>query len=424
MEPQISWLRRMAVRLQSLIHHSQCPVSLDDALDLMGILIGRQRWADVAVFSLDDALTINAASFGYLADAIQERFHLTLSAADLIALLLTPGDPVRGKIRKKAPFAIARLTDEYPWYAHLLNDAIKQIRELPDFSDDKKIMVMTDFSGEHADAPNHTYSFVFFAQDKIPPFERAVSALRTKHRYNEIAYKRLDSGPTRRALPEFLDLIDRHIHGVVLTIAIDKDIPTVFGVDKRAAHEAIIQQLEGAGLGTWTGKGPLAEKVVRICHTLAIFSSLLLSDDQLLLWYCDNDPINADGNQRNFQHVQEIYKASWQLFATQRLELLGFAKSFDEKTYLDDMLSVADLAAGAVQDLLQLEERGGSIPGGEEKLRVIKWLVTNSPFLSKIHIQITKMENGDVGTGLVTMTPTDELLNYNWTIGNADRGCV
>jgi hypothetical protein len=206
---------------------------------------------------------------------------------------------------------------------------------------------------------------------------------------------------------------------VSITIAVDKDIPTLFGVTKHEAHATITRQLEEAGLGTWADKGPLAERTMRICYALAIMASLLLSNGQRFLWYCDNDPINEDGRERNFQTLQEIFKQSWNVFAIQALELLGFAKSFPEKTYFDDMLSVADLAAGVVQDLLQAREDGREIPGGETKLRVVKWLVTPTQFLSKIHIQLTKLPDNEVGVEVVSFKATEELLNYPFKSDNS-----
>ena len=419
METKVGWFRRMAMRLRSLLDHPSYPVTLSESLDLIAMLGGKKSWAEVTAFSLDDSVVMNAARFGCLAQAIHDRFHITLDDADLIQLLLTRGDPVPGKIRKRGPFTIARLTKDYPAFAQFMEVAVQRIQELPDFSDDKKIMAMTDFSGDHATALNHTYSFVFFSADKIGPFERAVRALREKHGYSEIAYKKLESGPRKRALPEFLDLVDQFVHGAVITIAVDKDIPTLFGITKHEAHATIIRQLEEAGLGIWTDKGPLAERTMRICYALAIMASLLLSNGQRFLWYCDNDPINEDGNERNFQTIQEIFRQSWNVFATQALELLGFAKSFPEKTYLDDMLSVADLAAGAVQDLLQAREDGKEIPGREAKLRVVKWLVTRTQFLSKIHIHLTKLPNNEVGVEVVSFQATEELLNYPFDSGNS-----
>jgi hypothetical protein len=311
------------------------------------------------------------------------------------------------KIRKPGPFKIAALKPEYPWFAHLLNHAFEQMSELPDFSDDQRIFVMSDFGGEHPGALFNTYSFLILAQDKIGPFQEAMAALRARHglgeQYREFAYKRLTSDGRSRALPEFLDIVDRLIHGAVITIAIDHSISTVFGMSKHQAHTAMMQQLADQGFGQW--KGGDAEKVCRVCHALAIFVSLLTHTGQKLLWYCDNDAINVDGKVHTFAHTQDLFAKTLAMYSSNIFEIFGFAKSFVEKSHLDDLLSVADFAAGVVQDILQGHATGLNIPGGEEKEAVMKWMAASSPFLSKIGIQITRMADGEVGSGLVRFSP-------------------
>lgn len=411
---KLAWFRRMAKRLRSLIDQPSSHVTIDQALDLMANAAGKLDWAEFEAFTLDDShIVIRAGFFERLVAGIYQRFQIRMDPIGLLTALLTPGDPVEGKLRKQGPFSVARLLPEYPWFAHVLANAIEQIRDLPDFSDDKNIMVMSDFGGEHGKALFNTYSFAFFAQDKSELFQRGVNHLRERHGYNEISYKRLDSGPSSRALPDFLELVDQYVHGVIITIAIDKDIPTLFGSNKHETHAFMVKQLEELGFGKW--KGPLAEKAARVCHSLAIFSSLLAVDDQVLLWYCDNDAINTDGKHRSFSHLQEMSKVILSMYATQKLNILGFAKSFETKSYLDDMLSLADLAAGAVQDLLHMDETAEVIPGGDEKMRVMKWMASKSPFLSKINLLITKQSDGTVVSGLVSLSPTQALRNYDWS---------
>lgn len=154
------------------------------------------------------------------------------------------------------------ITPESPYFSHLLAHAVGQIKELPDFSDDEKIAVMSDFGGEHGDAHFNTYSFLILAYNKIGPFMHQVEELRRKHGllepYSEFAFKDLTFGPRNRALPEFLHLVDNFIHGAVVTIAIDKEIDTVFGVSKKSTYPLIEAQLAAMGLGQW--KGAVAEK--------------------------------------------------------------------------------------------------------------------------------------------------------------------
>ncbi len=92
-----------------------------------------------------------------------------------------PNPPPKKKIKKNAPFDLSAITTESSYFAQLLAHAVGQIKELPDFSDDEKIAVMSDFSGEHKGAHFNTYSFLILAYNKIGPFMEQVKELRQKH---------------------------------------------------------------------------------------------------------------------------------------------------------------------------------------------------------------------------------------------------
>lgn len=323
-----------------------------------------------------------------------------------LKLCITTG-PIQQKITKRGPFKLSNVSDEYPYFSHVLNQIMqKEIRELPDFSDDSKIAVMSDFGGEHPGARFNTYSFLFLAYNKVGPFQEKIRELRERSGliapYSEFAYKKLPSGARSRALPEYLQLVDQFIHGAIITIAIDKRIKTVFSADMAQGRQVMVGELEKMGLGKWSGSA--AEKVMRITHIIAAFTSLLTHENQRLLWYSDKDLINEDGNERDFNHTRQIFTHALGMYLTHRLDFVGLGKSFDAKSHLDDLLSVPDLAAGVVQDLLLQHETKTDIPGGDEKVRVMRWIATPARFLSKINLQIKPMANGKMGYGTVGLT--------------------
>lgn len=320
----------------------------------------------------------------------------------------TPDAPYKQKIKKSGPFDLSAITLEYPYFAQLLANAVRQIKELPDFSDDEKIAVMSDFSGEHKGAHFNTYSFLILAYDKVGPFMLQVEELRRKYGlldpYSEFAFKKLSSGPRSRALPEFLHLVDNFIHGAVITIAIDKQIDTVFGVSKKETYPIIEEQLAAMGFGKW--KGATGEKVLRVCHSIALFAALTTRESQSLLWYCDKDAINENARDRGFADVQKIFLRTLGMYSKHKFDLVGFGKSFDDKSHLDDLLSIPDFAAGVVQDLLQAYKTSeDNISGGEEKIALLKWIATQGKFLSKITVQISRLANGELGSRVVCFTP-------------------
>lgn len=319
-----------------------------------------------------------------------------------------PSIPLKEKIRKNGPFDLSAITPDYPYFAQLLAHAVAQIADLPDFTDDGKIAVVSDFSGEHKGAHFNTYSFLILAYNKVGPFMVQVEELRRKHGllepYSEFAFKKLSSGPRSRALPEFLRLVDNSIHGAVITIAIDKNIDTVFGISKKETWPVIEEQLAAMGFGKW--KGAAGEKILRVCHSIGMFVALTTEANQRLLWYCDNDEINENAKSRSFADTQQIFLRVLAMYSKHKLDLVGFCKSFESKSHLDDLLSIPDFAAGVVQDLLQAHKTGNdNIPGGAEKIALLKWITTQSKFLSKITVQISRLANGELGSSVVNFTP-------------------
>ncbi|QJD94300.1 hypothetical protein HH213_26100 [Duganella dendranthematis] len=335
---------------------------------------------------------------------------LAVAIEGIFALVHATPVPVAAlqqKIRKQGPFKLPTISPDHHYFCHVLGGVLEIIPELPDFSDDNKIAVMSDYGGEHSDAHYSTYSFLFVALNKNGPFQTHMQELRRKHkildRYSEFKYKDLKYGPRSRALSEYLKLIDNFIHGAIVTVAIDKTIGSVFGSTKSEGHATIAKQLEDGDFGSWPGH--VGEKVMRVLHILAAFTAALTYDQQRLLWYSDTDQINEDAKDRSFAHVKKLFGSIGAMYMTHCFDVLGFAKSFSEKGYLDDLLSVPDLAAGMLQDLLAARDSGADIPGGDEKLAVLKWLATPAKFLSKIHVRIARTDDGTYEGQVLTLEP-------------------
>lgn len=300
------------------------------------------------------------------------------------------------RIRRGGPFMQSGIDHEYSFFSQLLVEIIRALPELPDFSDDSRIAVMSDYGGEHRDAAYETYSFLFVALDKIALFQAEMGSLRQQYgihdKYSEFKYKDLKYGPRSRALPSYLELVDKTIHGALVTVAIDKEIGTVFGISKKEAHATIREVLEGGGFGKW--KGAVAEKLLRVQHILTAFAGAMTHDGQRLFWYSDADQINEDGKDRTFAHTQQLFGRIAPIYMQHGLEVLAFGKSFPEKGYLDDLLSVPDFAAGMLQDLLTAQEKRVDFADSEEKQLLQKWMASPSDYLSKINVCISPTAEG------------------------------
>jgi len=90
---------------------------------------------------------------------------------------------------------------------------------------------------------------------------------------------------TKRKRPNF-------IHGALITISVDQRIPSLFGLEKKEAHDQIVELFRKNDLGEWKGKE--SEKVLRVCHAISVFMSLVAFSDQKILWLCDHDSIIVD----------------------------------------------------------------------------------------------------------------------------------
>lgn len=312
---------------------------------------------------------------------------------------------MRMDITKRGPFKVPLISAEHPLYGRLLAIEAEKLTSLPDFSNDKGLFILSDFSGEHKDADFTTYSILICSADKRSVFEHETKQLREKHNLNnpwkEYGFKDLRYGPISRSLNEFLELSNKYVHGLLLTISIDQNIESLFGLNKREAQNTIIELFKKNGLGEWKGKE--AEKVLRVCHAISVFMSLISYPDQKILWLCDHDSINSDGKKRDFSHTQKIFAHCLSMYSNNLYDIYGFAKPFENNAETSDLLSITDFAAGTIQEILQSKLKGKNIQLTEEKAKLAKWMGTTSEFLTKVNLVFTKQQGEEWGVGTVDL---------------------
>jgi hypothetical protein len=90
------------------------------------------------------------------------------------------------------------------------------------------------------------------------------------------------------------------------------------------------------------------------------------------------------------------------MYTDNEYEIYGFAKPFEKDPFTSDLLSLADFAAGAIQDVLQ-SLKTNDVGDKMGKRQIIRWLGTSSPFLSKLNL-IFKMDEGKMVCGNVLLT--------------------
>jgi hypothetical protein len=307
------------------------------------------------------------------------------------------------RIRRSGPFEIPKITGQYPLYSRWLAEQVQKFDELPDFSEDERIFVMSDYGGEHETAAYNTYAFLISSVDKLGVFRHKSSALRDTYGlsspFKEFAYKDLEYGPIRDSLGEYLRMADAYVHGVLVTISVERCIPSLFGREKKSARQGIVDLLSSNNLGKW--KPNEAEKLLRICHAIAMFLALLTHNGQKFLSMSDRDAITEDGGERTFENTQQVFLHALRMYTDNKYEVYGFAKPFDKEPFTSDLLSLADFAAGGIQDVLQ-SIKTDDVKDRMGKRQVIRWLGTASPFLNKVNL-IFKMDAGNLICGKVLL---------------------
>lgn len=159
--------------------------------------------------------------------------HITEPNLQWIAHSLVLHNPDMNVLRSKEQ-------GHYPPLAELLEIQMQKYEAagqllLPDLGvwGNKSVAIFSDYSGE-ASGKYYTYSFLICAMDALGYFRQEMKLLRQKYSLGdkEFAYKDLRMGSMRKALPEYLALLDKYVPGLLLTVVIDKQLVSVMGLPR------------------------------------------------------------------------------------------------------------------------------------------------------------------------------------------------
>lgn len=286
----------------------------------------------------------------------------------------------------KSPVDACIPQDDWPGYFEGLATQLNKLPYVPNFEEDEGVFVFSDYSGEHKHAGFRTYTYLIVSADKIDVFKRESEAVRLKYGLGttEVSFKDLNYGPTRRALHEYLHVANGCLHGMLLTVGVDAKIETLFGSNKKEGRENLERVRDKIGKGDWSYKR--LEKMYRIYGPLVMILHMLCKTDHKVFWQGDEDTINQDGNSATFEDARYHLDVMLKEFSGKRFKLLGVARSFKEYSYFDDLLSITDLTAGMIQDLLRHKYHDADVEVNEAKGVLCKWLGTESQFLQKVFL--------------------------------------
>jgi hypothetical protein len=311
---------------------------------------------------------------------------------------------------------------DLPGIAHFLEQGFKARDAerkllLPNLSAlaNQTVGIFSDYGGEDSTNRFFTYSFLVCAFGSLDPFKQQMATLRAKSGIGEkeIAFKDFRWGPLRRMLPAYLRLCDSYISGLLFTMVVDKTIPSLFGPGDAETTRLMIDALEETGYGSVAPR--VGEKVFRILHCIAFLVALLGHPGQKIFWMTDHDAIGETFERH--RKLLDVLNRILPLYTNKPFSFLGGARPFTPRAfeYLD-LLSLSDIAAGTIAQLLTSTEKLGKEnarikEGGDH---VLRWLCYNSVTLKKFVMTVTRLPNGEVGCGPIDFearTPiADELF--------------
>ena len=215
----------------------------------------------------------------------------------------------------------------------------------------------SDYGGEHANAVWETFTFlvVDMAEGANWTFLQNQFRARVMSNRRRMAYKNLNDSVRRRALDSFLSSANL-LPGLLVTFAIAKSVKCLFNnegkVDPKAAE---LEQLHDLSPG-------VAEKLLRITHLLSLLLSGFSAAGQDVLWVTDEDSIVANSH-RHIQLVEVLANISSNClpYAMGHLRV-ATAKQDSGDLSIEDLLAIADLAAGGTSAALQLMCGTGRAP--------------------------------------------------------------
>ncbi len=231
----------------------------------------------------------------------------------------------------------------------VVNHAVRV--QLPNLHEAEFVGIFSDYGGDDRASRYQTYSFLIAALDGAHFVLDELQVLRGTHGLTapprEMAFKNLNYGPLFRALPSWLNAVDK-LPALLFTLLVDKRSHSVITADSRSALKAFMASARATGLVP-PRTPEMTERAFRIASCVAYFTSLLCRESQTVIWLSDRD-----GSAANPTLTESLKRATMSLAAKVRPDLkVTFA--FGTETELPrhganyrELLSIPDLAAGAL----------------------------------------------------------------------------
>ncbi|MBC2779169.1 hypothetical protein [Parasphingopyxis marina] len=264
--------------------------------------------------------------------------------------------------------------------------------------------MVSDFSGTHAGSAFTSYAFLSVDIDQNPLWLTLQREFRRSSlRRRRMAYKNLNDRMRQQALPEFLQLADQLVGALTIVV-----IPCGFG----PMLEDIGNEAEEA-LQLW--KPTVHEHLLRVTHLGGMLAAAMSRPGQDVMIITDQDEVASNATQ--LTQLTELFSRVLGNSLAHNLGHIrvGTTQSDDGTLALEDLAAIADVAAGALCEILSAMKLHGFGPGkgiisllpqvASPKARLIgHWLACNRASLQRAIILIEKPEGaGTYKAGLLKL---------------------
>lgn len=239
----------------------------------------------------------------------------------------------------------------------------KYVNSLPILQASPSLIVASDYSGESEKSPFQVFSFLLVGIDDCLVWNKVRSNFRENFFSNNrrMAFKNLNDNQRKQALLPFLKIADQ-LSGILFTIAIDNTIDTLF--EGKAPLD--LNNPDFQAFRSWKPK--VLEKAFRIVHLAAFLAAGFSFPNQNILWFSDEDSIVA--NFSRLTQLTNIFASVLGGYLNHDLTHIrcGTTKNDDGTLLIEDLTSIPDIVAGAINEQLILSQ-------DEPEFQNIFWLL-------------------------------------------------
>ena len=270
---------------------------------------------------------------------------------------------------------------------------------LPDIRRGSTIVVGSDYSGQHATSAYESLAFVLADIEHCQDWMDGRRRLRTRRLDDgrRFSYKALGDRRRIQVLSDFLSAANE-IPGLLVVVLTRKNIDSLFKTSGRIERT----DREIKSLAHWAPH--VVEKLLRIIHFLSLFLAGLSRDGQDVLWITDEDEIAA--NPKKHQELTTTFGkiSSHYLRHNLRHARVATTASDTGKRDVEDFVAVADIAAGALCEVLNTYLREGILPTPSliltapsqlenKALNLLHWFSDRGHSLKRLVLSIEPLED-------------------------------